>query len=123
MSKALSLELRARVLAAVASGLGHWPTAIFFGVLAPGGMIAPFVLNGPINRGAFEAYVEQVLAPEVQSGGIVIMDNLFSHRNTHPRPDRTGRRIAYFTAGRHPNFNPIDNSFTKLWAVLRKSAE
>ena len=44
------------------------------------GFLAPFVLDGPINREAFEAYVEQVLSPELRPGDIVIMDNLSSHK-------------------------------------------
>ena len=44
-------------------------------------MIAPLVLDGPINRLAFETYVERVLVPELRSGDIVIMDNLSSPRN------------------------------------------
>ena len=45
---------------------GHWRTTTFIGALTLRGMVAPFVLNGPINRTAFEAYVEQVLVPELR---------------------------------------------------------
>src|SRR4029078_115894 len=40
------------------------------------GMIAPFVLSGPINRDAFEAYVERVLLPELRAGELVGIDQL-----------------------------------------------
>jgi len=63
---------------------GHWKTTAFVGGLTLRGMIAPFVLNGPINRIAFEAYVEQVLVPELRPGDIVIMDNLSSHKGLRP---------------------------------------
>lgn len=43
-------------------------------------MVAPMVIDGPINRDAFTAYVEQVLGPELKPGDIVIMDNLSSHK-------------------------------------------
>ena len=36
--------------------------------------IAPFVLDGPINKDAFETYVAKVLVPELRPGDIVIMD-------------------------------------------------
>jgi transposase len=39
----------------------------------------PFVLDGPINRLAFETYIERVLVPELRKGDRVIMDNLPSH--------------------------------------------
>src|SRR5690606_15313247 len=64
---------------------GHWRTTTFVGALTQRGMIARFVLNGPINRLAFEAYVEQVLVPELRPGDVVIMDNLSSHKGTRTR--------------------------------------
>ena len=45
---------------------GHWKTTTFIGALTMRGFIAPFVLDGPINRDAFETYVEQVLIPELR---------------------------------------------------------
>jgi transposase len=48
-------------------------------------MIAPFVLDGPINRHAFETYVEKVLVPQLRSGDVVIMDNLSSHKGLRVR--------------------------------------
>lgn len=59
---------------------GHWRTTTFVSALTLRGMITPFVLSGPINRDAFEAYVEQVLVPELRPGHIVIMDDLPTHK-------------------------------------------
>jgi len=42
-------------------------------------MVAPMVLDGPINGVWFQAYVDQVLVPTLSPGDIVIMDNLGSH--------------------------------------------
>jgi hypothetical protein len=53
---------------------GHWKTTTFLAGLATRGMIAPFVLDGPINKDAFETYVAKVLVPELRPGDIVIMD-------------------------------------------------
>ena len=64
---------------------GHWKTTTFIGALTLRGFIAPCVLDGPINRDAFEAYVEQVLYPELRPGDIVIMDNLSSHKGPRVR--------------------------------------
>ena len=57
---------------------GHWKTTTFVAGLRLTGLTAPMVLDGPINRDAFQAYVEQVLVPELRPGDIVIMDNLSS---------------------------------------------
>ena len=103
---------------------GHWKTTTFVAGLRRSGMVAPMVLDGPINRIAFQAYVEQVLVPELRPGDIVVMDNLSSHKG----PDM---RLAIETAGAQllylppysPDFNPIENAFAKLKALLRKAAE
>jgi transposase len=103
---------------------GHWRTTTFVGALTLRGMAAPFVLNGPINRKAFEAYVEQVLVPELQPGDIVIMDNLSSHKGMQTREliEAAGAMLM-FLPPYSPNFNPIENAFAKLKAMLRKAAE
>eukprot|EP01033_Poteriospumella_lacustris_P023061 gene23061-17451_t len=59
---------------------GHWKTTTFVAGLRLTGMVAPMVLDGPINREAFEAYVRQFLVPDLRPGDIVIMDNLGSHK-------------------------------------------
>jgi hypothetical protein len=58
---------------------GHWKTTTFVAGLRLTGIVAPMVLDGPINRDAFLAYVNQVLVPELTPGDIVVMDNLSSH--------------------------------------------
>jgi len=59
---------------------GHWKTTTFVAGLRLTGLVAPFVLDGPINRDAFEVYVEKVLIPELRLGDVVVMDNLSSER-------------------------------------------
>lgn len=54
---------------------GHWKTTTFVAGLWLNGIAAPFVLDGPISRIAFETDVEKVLAPELKPGDVVIMDN------------------------------------------------
>ncbi len=86
--------------------------------------MAPFVLDGPINRDAFEAYVAQVLAPELRAGDIVVMDNLSSHKGPRVREliEAVGASLLYLPPY-SPDFNPIENAFAKLKALLRKAAE
>ncbi len=64
---------------------GHWKTTTFTAGLTTRGMIAPFVLDGPINRLAFETYVAKVLIPELRPGDLLIMDNLSSHKGRRVR--------------------------------------
>jgi transposase len=61
---------------------GHWKTLTFLAGLRHDRIVAPFVLDGPINGTAFTAWVEQCLAPTLNRGDIVILDNLGSHKGT-----------------------------------------
>ena len=103
---------------------GHWNTTTFVAGLTLRGMTSPFVLSGPINRTAFEAYVEKVLVPELRPGDIVIMDNLSSHKGPRVRSmiETAGAELL-FLPPYSPDFNPIENAFAKLKAMLRKAAE
>ena len=86
--------------------------------------MAPFVLDGPINRAAFEAYGEKVLGPELRPGDGVILDNLSSHKGPRGRAqiEAAGASLLYLPPY-WPDFNPIDKAFAKLKALLRKAAE
>jgi transposase len=103
---------------------GHWKTTTFAAGLTTRGIIAPFALDGPINRDAFETYLEKVLVPELRPGDIVIMDNLSSHKGPRVRQmiEAAGASLRYLPPY-SPDFNPIENAFAKLKALLRKAAE
>jgi transposase len=103
---------------------GHWKTTTFVAALRTSGMVAPMVLDGPINGIAFQAYVDQVLVPELEPGDIVVMDNLGSHKGTGIRAaiEAAGASLLYLPPY-SPDFNPIENAFAKLKAMLRKAAE
>lgn len=103
---------------------GHWKTTTFVAGLTTRGMIAPFVLDGPINRTAFETYVDKVLVPELRPGDIVVMDNLSSHKGPHVRESiESAGASLLFLPPYSPDFNPIENAFAKLKALLRKAAQ
>ena len=103
---------------------GHWKTTTFVAGLTMRGMIAPFVLGGPINRDAFETYVEQVLVPELRPGDIVILDNLSSHKGARTRAlIKAAGASLLFLPPYSPDFNPIENAFAKLKALLRRAAQ
>ncbi len=103
---------------------GHWKTTTFVAGLRNTGMVAPMVIDGPINRDAFTAYVTQVLVPELSPGDIVIMDNLSSHKGQAIRDviEAAGADLL-FLPPYSPDFNPIEKAFSKLKAHLRKAAE
>lgn len=103
---------------------GHWKTTTFVAGLRHDGLIAPFVLDRPINRRAFEFYVERVLVPELRVGDVVVMDNLSSHKGPAVRRmiEAAGARLLYLPPYA-PDFNPIEQVFAKLKALLRKAAE
>ena len=102
---------------------GHWKTTTFVGALRLRGMTAPMVLDGPMDGAAFLAYVEQVLAPTLTPGETVVMDNLPAHKvaGVQATIEATGARVRLLPPY-SPDFNPIENAFAKLKALLRKAA-
>jgi transposase len=103
---------------------GHWKTTTFIAGLRNSGMVAPMVLDSPINGIVFQAYIDQVLVPELKPGDVVIMDNLGSHRGAGVRTaiEAAGASLLYLPPY-SPEFDPIENAFAKLKASLRKAAE
>ncbi len=98
-------------------------TTTFVGALRTTGMVAPMLLDGPINGELLEAYVEQVLMPDLRAGDIVVMDNLGSHKGAAVRTlvEAAGATLLYLPPY-SPDFNPIEQAFSKLKAMLRKTA-
>jgi len=102
---------------------GHWKTTTFTAGLRLDGIAAPMLLDGPMHGGAFRAYVEQVLVPDLSPGDIVVMDNLPAHKVAGVRQaiEAAGARLLYLPPY-SPDFNPIEMAFSKLKALLRKAA-
>jgi transposase len=102
---------------------GHWKTTTFTGALRLSGMTAPMLLDGPMDREMFQAYVEQVLVPTLVRGDIVVMDNLPAHRPAAVAQaiEAAGATLLYLPPY-SPDFNPIENAFAQLKAFLRKLA-
>lgn len=103
---------------------GHRKTTTLVAGLRMTGMVAPMVLDGPINGDWFEAYVRQVLVPDLGRGDVVIMDNLSSHKRASVREaiEAAGARLM-FLPPYSPDFNPIEKAFARLKAMLRKAGE
>ena len=102
---------------------GHWKTTTFVAGLRLSGFTAPMVLDGPMSGPWFVAYVEHILAPTLRPGDVVIMDNLPPHKSLAVRVliEATRARLALLPPY-SPDFNPIENAFSKLKALLRKAA-
>ncbi len=102
---------------------GHWKTTTFVAGLRTTGLTAPMVLDGAMNGAAFKAYVEQVLAPSLAPGDIVVMDNLSSHKVAGVREAIKGAgAFLLYLPPYSPDLNPIELAFAKLTALLRKIA-
>jgi len=102
---------------------GHWKTTTFIASLRVNAIIAPMVLEGPMDGQAFLVYVRQFLCPTLQPGDLVIADNLPSHKvaGVSEAIEATGAALRYLPPY-SPDLNPIENLFAKLKALLKKAA-
>ena len=92
---------------------GHWKTLTFVAALRSDQIAAPCVIDGPINRTGFVAYVEQILVPTLVRGDIVIMDNLSSHKGVAVRRAIRGVGAKLFFL---PPYSPDLNLFSPgIW--------
>ena len=76
---------------------GHYKTTTFIAGLRNSGIVAPFVIDRPVNRTILEAWVERVLVPNLGQGDIVVMDNLSSHKGPRVRAliEAAGATLRY----------------------------
>jgi len=102
---------------------GHWMTTSLIAALGMGGVRCSTVVDGAINRDVFDAFVEQVLVPELREGDVVILDNLSSHKGEHTRAmiESRGARLE-FLPPYSPDLNPIEMVFSKIKQLLRSHA-
>ena len=100
---------------------GHWKTTTFIAGLRNSGIVAPFVIDRPVNRTIFETWVQRVLVPNLRQGDIVIMDNLSSHKGPRVRAliEAAGATLRYLPPY-SPDFNPIETAFAKVKASCVK---
>jgi transposase len=103
---------------------GHGKTTTFVAALRMKGLTAPLVIDGPINGEVFLAYVQQQLAPTLQPGDLVVLDNLSSHKRAGVREaiESVGATLLYLPPY-SPDFNPIEQAFAKFKWLLKSAAE
>lgn len=101
--------------------MGGWKTQTFIAGLRQTELIAPWVLDGPMNKAAFETYIETQLVPQLNPGDVVILDNLSSHKSTKAAEalKRAGCWFLFLPAY-SPDLNPIEMAFSKPKAHLRR---
>jgi transposase len=104
--------------------LGQWETLTFVSALRHDGMVAPMLIEGPMNGELFLAYVEQCLAPTLKPKDIVVVDNLTSHKvaGVAEAIEAAGATLRYLPQY-SPDLNPIEMPFSKFKAYLRKLAQ
>jgi transposase len=101
---------------------GRWRTLTFLAALRCDRIAAPCVIDGPINGTSFRAYVDQFLVPTLTAGDVVIMDNLGSHKSQAVRQlIRAAGAKLFFLPRYSPDLNPIEQVFSKLKTLLRKT--
>jgi transposase len=79
-------------------------------------------VEGPTTREVFEAYLERVLAPTLEPGRVVVMDNLSAHKGGRVREivERAGCELIYLPPY-SPDLNPIERAFSKVKGLLRRA--
>ncbi len=107
-----------RVIGAVPHG--HWKTTTLIAALDHTGVRCSMTLDGAVNLLAFEAFVEQVLAPTLRPGDLVVMDNLSSHKGARtPQLIRSADAELVYLPPYSPDLNPIELAFSKIKQALR----
>lgn len=102
---------------------GHYKTTTVTAALRTSGLVATTLFDGATNGERFRAYVTDTLVPVLKQGDIVVLDNLNVHKVAGIREaiEGAGARIRYLPAY-SPDFNPIEQTFSKLKASLRTAA-
>src|SRR5829696_9016356 len=98
-------------------------TTLLASITLLGGMGETMAVEGSTDRGVFEAYVEHALAPVLQAGQVVIMDNLPAHKpkkRVRELIEARGCELIYLPAY-SPDFNPIEEAFAKIKGILRRA--
>ncbi len=88
------------------------------------GMTASFLIDGATDRQVPDTYVERVLVPTLRPGQVVVWDNLSAHKSVRARAaiEAIGCEVVFLPAY-SPDFNPIEQAFSKLKTGLRRAGE
>ena len=99
----------------------HWLTQTFIAGLRCDGLVAPWIVDKAMDRTAFDLWVETQLAPTLQPGDVVILDNLPVHKSARAARALKARGAWFlFLPAYSSDLNPIEMAFAKLKAHLRR---
>jgi len=102
---------------------GHWNTQTFIAGLRHDRLDVPWIIKGAMNTELFNTYVETQLAPTLEAGNAVILDNLAVHKSPYAADILKAIGAWFlFLPAYSPDLNPIEMVFAKLKALLRKAA-
>ena len=101
---------------------GRWQTTSWLATLTPAGIGPSVVVPGAIDGVACDAFVQQILAPTLRPGHLVILDNLSVHKSPRARAaiEATGAHLAFLPTY-SPDLNPIELAFAKIKTALRRA--
>ena len=101
----------------------HWITMTAIYGLRHDGVVAPYVVDGAMNREKFLDYLENFLCPTLRPGDIVVCDNLSVHKGPEVRAqiEAVGATLEFLPAY-SPDENPIENSISKIKSKIAKLA-
>ena len=105
-----------------ATPAGHWRTLTLLGALTVQGVLASMTVESPTDGDVFRAFLEQALCPRLQSGQVVILDNLGAHKVAGVRElvEARGARLVYLPPY-SPDLNPIEQAWSKIKQQLRSA--
>jgi transposase len=107
----------------------HWsvprnrgPNTTLLSSMTLEGMGSSLTVEGATTSVIFEAYVEQVLAPTLRRGQVVVMDNLSAHKGERIKELIEGRGCELiYLPSYSPDFGPIEEAFSKIKGLVRKA--
>jgi transposase len=103
--------------------VGHYSSSTLMSAMRLDGVVAPMLLDGPVNGETFAGYVEQILAPALKPGDIFILDNLPAHKSARVTAAIEGAGcVLVYLPPYSPDFNPIENMWSKVKASVRTAA-
>jgi transposase len=102
---------------------GHWQSSTFLAALRHEQIVAPFLVDGPVDAEVFLAYLQQVLLPCLHPGDVLILDNLATHKVRGVEQMLRASQVELrYLPPYSPDLNPIEPAFSKLKAHLRQMA-
>jgi transposase len=102
---------------------GRYETLTLMSAVRLDGVVAPMLLDGPVNAETFAGYIEDCLLPALEPGEILILDNLPAHKSTRiTQAVEVAGCILVYLPPYSPDLNPIENMWSKVKASLRKAS-